>query len=113
MSGGRLEEIPGPVILCDPEGVIVDMNTRAELAYQKDGGRALIGTNMIDCHPEPSRSKVRELLKSREVNVYSIEKRGTRRLIYQAPWIVDGEYRGLIEIQLEIPPNIPHFVRKG
>ena len=32
------------------------MNEQAAKAYATQGGKALIGTNLLDCHPEPARS---------------------------------------------------------
>jgi hypothetical protein len=45
--------------------------------------------------------------------VYTIEKNGVRKLIFQAPWFQDGKYAGLVELALEIPAEMPHFVRDG
>lgn len=106
-------EFPGAVTICDPDGVILDMNERSAQAFAADGGRDLIGTNMLDCHPEPARSKVAELLRIQQKNVYTIEKRGVNKLIYQTPWFENGEYRGFIELSLEIPAEMPHFIRQG
>jgi len=47
------------------------------------------------------------------VNAYTIEKRGVRKLIYQAPWFRDGIVQGLVELSLEIPDAMPHFIREG
>jgi hypothetical protein len=52
------------------------------------------------------------LLDSRRANVYTIEKRGQKKLIYQAPWYQDGQYRGFIELSLELPAEMPHFIRE-
>ena len=87
------------------------MNDRAAESFAKDGGRELVGSNLLDCHPEPSRSKLLELLASGKVNAYTIEKGGVKKLIYQAPWYEDGEYRGLVEVALVLPDVLPHFVR--
>jgi len=106
-------EFPGAVTICDPDGVILDMNERSAQAFAADGGRDLIGTNMLDCHPEPARSKVVELLRIQQKNVYTIEKHGVNKLIYQTPWFENGEYRGFIELSLEIPAEMPHFIRQG
>ena len=108
-----VKEFPGAVTVCDATGVVLEMNDRAAETFEKDGGRALMGRNLLDCHTEPSRSKVEALLASRQRNVYTIEKRGTRKLIYQAPWYRDGKYAGLVELSLEIPADMPHFVREG
>jgi hypothetical protein len=32
-------------------------------------------------------------------------------MIYQSPWFKDGEFAGLIELSLEIPMEMAHFVR--
>jgi hypothetical protein len=32
-------------------------------------------------------------------------------LIYQSPWYRDGQYAGFVEISLEIPFDMPHFIR--
>jgi len=106
-------EFPGAVTVCDRHGVILEMNDKSAKAFEQDGGRALVGTNLLNCHPEPSRSQVADLLANPRVNAYTIEKRGVRKLIYQAPWFRDGEAQGLVELSLEIPADMPHFVREG
>ncbi len=80
-------------------------------ALLSDGGLELIGRNLLDCHPEPARSKTQSLLESHGTNVYTIEKRGVRKLIFQAPWYLDGEFAGLVELAFELPAVLPHFVR--
>jgi transcriptional regulator with PAS, ATPase and Fis domain len=102
----------GAITVCDPDGNILEMNDKAVRTFQEQGGAALIGTNMLDCHPEPARTKTRELLDSRRTNVYTIEKRGQKKLIYQAPWYQDGQYRGFVELSLELPADMPHFIRE-
>jgi transcriptional regulator with PAS, ATPase and Fis domain len=106
-----VKEFPAAVTVCDPQGVILAMNDRAAMTYEKDGGYDLIGRNMLDCHPEQARIKTEKLLADREKNVYTIEKNGIKKLIYQSPWFKDGGYAGLVEISLEIPFEMPHFVR--
>jgi transcriptional regulator with PAS, ATPase and Fis domain len=106
-----VKEFNGAVIISDPEGIITGMNDKGAESLKEDGGRALIGKNMLDCHPEPARSKLAELLKKRQPNIYTIEKKGIKKLIYQSPWYQNGEYAGLIEISVEIPFDMPHFVR--
>ncbi len=108
-----IDQFPGAVTVCDRAGVILDMNDRSAQTFEADGGRALIGRSMLDCHPEPARSKLVELLASPRVNAYTIEKRGVRKLIYQAPWYEGGACQGLVELSLEIPADMPHFVRAG
>jgi hypothetical protein len=97
------------VTVCDSEGTIVEMNDKAAATF-KNGD--LTGKNILDCHPDPARTRLAEMLKNPRVNRYTIEKDGKKKLIYQAPWTKNGKYRGLVEISLEIPFEMPHFKRK-
>lgn len=102
---------PGAITVCDRAGAILEMNGRAAQAFAAEGGDALVGSNVLDCHPEPARTKLAQLLASGERNVYTIEKNGVKKLIYQTPWYQDGAYAGIVELSLEIPSEMPHFVR--
>jgi hypothetical protein len=106
-----VKEFPAAATICDPDGVILEMNDKAAKTFEKDGGRALIGKNLLDCHPEPARGKTERLLAARKPNVYTIEKNGVKKMIYQSPWYRNGEYAGFVELSLEIPLEIPHFIR--
>jgi PAS domain S-box-containing protein len=103
--------LPAAMTVCDLEGILIEMNAAAEALFAKDGGRALIGKNLFDCHNPESQEIIRSLMQDRKSNVYSIEKHGKKRLIYQAPWFRDGECAGLVEISFEIPPAIQNFIR--
>lgn len=107
-----IAEFPGAITVCDANGIILEMNDRAAPSFAEEGGRALIGKNLLDCHPEPARTKTKRLLETQQKNVYTIEKKGVKKLIYQSPWYHDGKFAGLIELALEIPFEMPHFVRK-
>src|SRR5512144_446399 len=98
-----VREFPGAITVCDAQGVILEMNDRAAEAFRDQGGRSLIGSNLVDCHPEPSRTQVRRHLVAATTNVYTIEKNGVRKLIYQSPWYANGKFAGLVELALEIP----------
>lgn len=106
-----VKEFPGAVTVCDIEGRIIAMTDRSLEAFAADGGVQLIGTNVLDCHPEPSRSKLRTMMDERRTNVYTIQKNGKKKLIYQAPWYENGVYAGFFELSLEIPWDMPHFNR--
>jgi transcriptional regulator with PAS, ATPase and Fis domain len=108
-----LDELDANVIVCDTTGVIIYMNKTAIRNYDKDGGDKLIGQNLLDCHPEPARSKCVELLETQTSNVYTIEKRGIKKMIIQKPWFENGVFGGLIEIGLQIPFTMEHFVRQS
>jgi transcriptional regulator with PAS, ATPase and Fis domain len=106
-----VKEFPGAITVCDADGIILEMNDKAARTFEKDGGASLVGRNMLDCHPEPARGKTERLLAAREKNVYTIEKNGVKKLIFQSPWYKDGQYSGFVEVSLEIPVELPHFVR--
>ena len=106
-----VDEFPGAVTVCDPEGIILEMNQKSAENFKDDGGMELIGKNMFDCHPEPARTKTRELLEKKRLNVYTTEKKGVHKLIYQSPWYKNGKYCGFVELSLVIPSEIPHFIR--
>jgi transcriptional regulator with PAS, ATPase and Fis domain len=106
-----IKEFPAAITVCDIEGIILEMNDKAAKTFEKDGGYKLIGTSMLDCHPDPARGKVERLLNAKLKNVYTIEKNGVKKLIYQSPWYKEGIYAGFVEISLEIPLEMPHFIR--
>ena len=105
------EEFEGAVTICDREGTITYMNDASKKAFMKSGGGDLLGTNLLDCHPEPSRSKVAGMLKTPTTNIYSIEKNGIKKIIHQSPLYENGVFSGLIEISFEVPHSLPHFIR--
>jgi transcriptional regulator with PAS, ATPase and Fis domain len=106
-----IKEFPAAVTVCDKDGILLEMNDKAAKTFEEDGGRKLIGSNVLDCHPEPARTQTEHLLVAQEKNVYTIEKNGVKKLIYQSPWYKNGEFAGLVEISLEIPLELPHFIR--
>jgi transcriptional regulator with PAS, ATPase and Fis domain len=112
MSGNDwVQEFPGAVTVCDAAGRIIEMNGRSLESFAADGGAKLIGTNVLDCHPEPSRSKLEGMMAERRTNVYTIQKNGKKKLIYQAPWYKGGVYAGFVELAFDIPWDLPHFNR--
>lgn len=106
-----VQDFPGAVTVCDADGIILEMNRQAALAFAGSGGRKLIGSNVLDCHPEPARSKLRRLLDTQRLNMYTVERKGLRKLIVQAPWYREGEFGGFVELTIELPDDMPHFVR--
>lgn len=107
-----IKEFPAAITVCDASGILLEMNDRAAKTYANDGGYELLGKSMLDCHPESARTKAEQLLAAHEKNVYSIEKNGVKKLIFQSPWYKkNGEYAGFVELSLEIPFEMLHFVR--
>jgi len=106
-----VEEFPGAVTVCDTRGIILEMNARSAATFAADGGRALVGKDLRDCHPEAAREKLERLLGTQQPNVYTIRKGNVRKIIYQSPWYRDGQFAGIVELSLEIPDVMPEFVR--
>lgn len=99
------EEADCAVTVCDTEGVILYMNEKARATFAQHGD--LIGRNLFDCHNERSRETIRRMLASGGTNAYTIEKQGVRKMIYQTAWRERGEIRGLVEISMELPDEMP------
>jgi hypothetical protein len=106
-----VEEFPGAITVCNSAGIILEMNLKAKENLKEEGGQKLIGTNLLDCHPEPARTKLKQLMEAQQVNVYTTQKNGVRKLICQTPWHKAGKYRGFVELSLKIPGEIPNLIR--
>jgi transcriptional regulator with PAS, ATPase and Fis domain len=106
-----IHAFPAAITVCDPEGIILEMNEEAAKSYEKWGGMDLIGKNMFFCHSSASQEKLRVMLDNQQPNVYTIEKKGKKMLIYQQPWYKDGVYGGFVELDLPLPADMPHFKR--
>jgi len=77
---------PGAITVTDQEGTILEMNDQSAEMFKEQGGYALLGSNAIDCHQEPSRSKVKRLYDTKATNIYTITKNGKKRLVFQTPY---------------------------
>ncbi len=102
----NLNELPGSVTICDKDGVIVSLNEQAVKQYRAQGGLELIGRSVFDCHPEPARTKVRELMAAQRQNLYFSGKEGQRKIVFQSPWYLGEEYAGFLDITIDLPPEI-------
>jgi len=106
------KELPFAITVCDTEAIILYMNDRSISTFQKYGGVEIIGTSLFLYHHGPAAVKLRELLDTAGKHAYTIEKNGIKKMIYQSPWFKDGKFAGLIELSLEIPMEMEHFVRQ-
>ena len=105
------KEFPGAITVCDAKGIILSMNDAALDLFDDDGGEKLIGTNVLDCHPEPSRSKLLGMLEQGLTNTYTVRSKGKTKLITQQPWYLDGVFAGIVEISFVLPDPLPHHDR--
>lgn len=110
MKRDYFEGVDFAVTICDRNGKILDMNKKSKATFLKNG-QEIIGNNLLDCHPEPAKSLLADMLQHPKTNVYTIEKKGVKKIIYQTPWYNNGEYAGYMEVSMEIPFEMPHKIR--
>lgn len=101
----------GAITVCDCNGIVVYMNDRSKKQFAKSDDGDLVGKSLIDCHPEPARTKLKKMLANPTPNSYTIEKNGIHKMIHQTPWMENGEFKGVVELSFEIPMGMPHHVR--
>jgi DUF438 domain-containing protein len=111
MSESWMDTLPVNITVCDVDGKILYMNEGSQATFAKDGGAQLVGKSLFDCHSPASVQKLKEMLASGEKNVYTIQKKGQKKLIYQAPYYEDGKLAGLVEFSFVLPEEMPHFNR--
>jgi transcriptional regulator with PAS, ATPase and Fis domain len=99
------------VTVTDAKGVITEMNTTSVATFATDGGAKLIGSDVLACHPEPSRTQLASMYQARQPNHYTIRKNGQRKIIHQMPLFKEGVFHGYVEISIPIPDQLPHFDR--
>ncbi|HYQ57064.1 MAG TPA: hypothetical protein VEP89_06915 [Draconibacterium sp.] len=112
MDVNWMDEFNGAITVCNREGIIVYMNDFSIRQFEKYGGEKLIGTNLLDCHPEPSKSKLKEMLTEPTENSYITEKDECKKIITQRPWIQNNQFLGVVEISFELPEDMAHQSRK-
>ena len=103
------KELNCAVTICDTNGIVLYMNDKSKETFKSAGD--LIGKSLMPCHNENSKAIIARLLETAGTNVYTIEKNGQRKMIYQTVWKKDGEVAGLVELSIVLPPDIPHYVR--
>ncbi len=104
------EELTCGVTVCDLEANVIYQNMRARKIFESYG--PLIGKNLKDCHSSASWDTILRLMEKGESNSYTIVKNGVKKLIHQTPWYRDGAVAGLVEFSIEIPEEMPCFIRK-
>jgi len=107
-----IKKAPVAVTVCDRDGKITEMNGKAAAAFAKYGGADLVGKSLFDCHNENSREKLKKMFGEKTLNAYTIEKNGAKKLICQFPWEDENGFAGYVELSVELPDRMPHFVRK-
>ena len=100
------------VTICAKDGTILDMNAKSRRTFLKPGSEEIVGKNVLDCHPEPARSLLADMLENPRTNVYTVEKEGVKKLIFQCPWYEEDAYAGFMELSMVLPEVLPNRIRK-
>ncbi|MEG2366063.1 MAG: PAS sensor protein [Alistipes sp.] len=100
------DELNCAVTVCDTEGIVLYQNV-----HSREVNGDVRGTSLIPCHNDRSRGIIARLLAEGGTNAYTIDKKGIRKLIYQTVWRHEGTVGGLVEFSLEIPAEMPHYIR--
>ena len=84
-----------------------------EILYQNDSSIEVNGDargrDLMKCHNERSQQIIRHLLDDAATNVYTISKKGRKKLIYQTPWYEDDDKKivgGLVEFSIILPEDM-------
>ena len=100
------KEINVSITVSDTDGNVIYMNDKSKSVFSD-----MVGKNMMSCHKQSSQDKIKHLLNEKATNVYTIQKGDVKKMIYQTPWYVDGEIKGLVEYSIILPEDMPHYVR--
>ncbi len=103
------EELSCAVTVCDKEANVVYQNSKSLKIFKNYGD--LLGKNLKDCHGEKSWNMILDMLESGKSNTYTIDKKGAKKMIHQTPWYNNGILMGLVELSIELPEEMPHFIR--
>lgn len=95
-----------PVTVCDKNGIILEMNAESCRQFKEDGGSELIGKSLLDCHPEPARAMVIQMLQSQTPHTFLSKNGSGSTLVHEIPWYEDGKYMGFVEISIKLPSTI-------
>lgn len=100
------KEINVSITVSDTDGNVVYMNDKSKCVFSD-----MVGKNMMSCHKQSSQETIKRLIAEKQTNVYTIQKGDVRKMIYQTPWYVEGEIKGLIEYSIVLPDEMPHYQR--
>ncbi|TXT46387.1 MAG: PAS fold [Spirochaetes bacterium] len=106
-----MESLEAAITICDADLRLISMNGKALASFGMAGGEAPTGMDLRECHKEQSVATMEDILRTGVPNVYTIKKKGLRKMIWQAPWTKEGNIAGLVEISFILPLDIPHFDR--
>jgi PAS domain-containing protein len=101
-----LDAIDEPILVADTDHVIRTMNKAAIAFY--DGGSALLGTSLLDCHNQESQQMILQILDAMEdgIDQQVFSDDGKQRITMRAIRDRQGQLLGYTE-RYDPPPAIP------
>ncbi len=102
---------PAEIMVCAPDGQILEMNRTAIRQYEREGGARMIGSNVFDHHREPATSQLRTIIARKQTTTYTTQKENRTTLVRIAPWFQEEEYAGFVLMTFELPEHLPDIVK--
>jgi transcriptional regulator with PAS, ATPase and Fis domain len=109
--GEWFEHLPCSITVVDRSYKILYMNAKSADVNRESGGKSLIGKNLMDCHPPEAQAKLKQVMTAGKPHVYTTERRGVRKMVYQGKWKKSGRVGGLVELYFELPKVVENHVR--
>ena len=103
-----LENIPNiAATVCDREGIVLYQNKKA---IERDGD--VLGKNLYGCHSARSAEMIRRMMERGACHTYQYKQNSRSHFIHQTPWFdAEGKLGGLMELEIDIPENMPVYDR--
>ena len=111
VSGDWFEQLQCAVTVCGADYRILYMNEKSGEVNRESGGRSLVGKSLLDCHPAAAKRKLKRVMVSAKPNVYVVERKGKRKIVFQGQWMRRGKVAGLVEFYFELPKSLKLMVR--
>jgi PAS domain-containing protein len=93
-------------MVCDRRFRLTYMNRRAERLTRKYGGRRLLGTDLLGCHPPEAQIRLKRILASGRSSVRIQRKGRTAFLTWDSVWTRNGRIGGLVEVHMRLPNRV-------
>ncbi len=109
---GLLGGLRASVTVADEEYRIIFMNDLAIEHYARWGGASLIGSSLLDCHNEKSRTTLDQMYERYRsgdltpTRYYEDEGNGSGRNEVMIPLVIGGQFKGVAELIWHERPDL-------
>jgi hypothetical protein len=101
------KEVNFAITVSDINDNIIYMNDKSNATFPD----IKVGDNLKNCHSNKSNEVINKIKENNIDNIYTIQKGGVKKLIYQTPWYINGIVSGIIELSIVLLDNMPHYNR--